>query len=230
MPIPFTPVRNDDAFATVTLRRGERTITLVAVMHVGPKPYWQATQAELDALEAGGAVIHSEGVGGQKQTTFRGWVRSGLMYGAVGAVSRSLRLICGWRAQKKALTYPKTWETHDLPVTTALDRVSTPALLRTFVLTQLFSPLAAVFIRTGRMSLHDVNDSDASLDIIDARNRHAIDEALAADRDVALIWGAAHIPGMVDLLEQVGFTIADVAWRQFWPDGAQKRAGTLAAA
>ena len=39
------------------------------------------------------------------------------------------------------------------------------------------------------------------------RNRYAIEQVLATDRNVALIWGAAHAQGMIKLLQKQGYSL-----------------------
>ncbi|WIB65680.1 hypothetical protein [Curtobacterium sp. MCBD17_040] len=220
---PFTAIGRDDAFATTTLRRSDgRTVTLVAVMHVAPPQFWALTQAQLDTPEAGGAAIHCEGVGdNQHGRPVSDVIRDVLIFAALRSVTGWLRLVCGWQRQRRGLTYRLSWETHDVSTGRALAAAPTSRLLRRTLATVITAPLAALLLRRGIFRVHQIQDGDSGLGLIDDRNRYAIDQALAADRDVALLWGAGHIPGMVDLLEADGFRVDGIRWRQFWPDGAQ---------
>ncbi|WIE81522.1 hypothetical protein [Curtobacterium sp. MCSS17_016] len=211
-------VREDDAFATITLTRAHRTITLVGVMHVGPEQYWKDTQAELDALEDAGTLIHCEGVGSADVRGMRNRARLSLMRVVTRSVSLWLRGVCGWKTQR-VLTYPSSWQRHDLPSDLALGSTTTRKLISVALLALIASPVAAWLLRTGRLTLFDVEATSNDLDVLDARNRYAITQALSACTDVALLWGAAHLPGMVALLEAEGFTVTNVTWRQFWPAG-----------
>lgn len=48
--------------------------------------------------------------------------------------------------------------------------------------------------------------------ILIPRNKFAVYSALATSGDVALFWGAAHLPGMTRLLKREGFRVVDSSW------------------
>lgn len=54
--------------------------------------------------------------------------------------------------------------------------------------------------------------------ILDDRDAFVLQHAVAeveAGRDVALVWGAGHVPGMVTSLCEAGWEVKDVRWRQW---------------
>ncbi|MGQ1798070.1 hypothetical protein ACT4S5_13170 [Kocuria oceani] len=49
--------------------------------------------------------------------------------------------------------------------------------------------------------------------VVDARNRYVLAEVFRNDRDAALAWGAAHLPGMGQILTDAGLELAGCCWR-----------------
>ncbi|MFK4790050.1 hypothetical protein [Microbacterium sp. ZW T5_56] len=98
------------------------------------------------------------------------------------AMSRGMSLTCdaiGFVNQRDALSYPPRWKHHDLGSATVF----------------------ASFRYLQLLKFRLLNDAV----VLDARNVYAIQAALQEDGDVALLWGAAHLPGMIRLLGEAGF-------------------------
>ncbi len=209
---------------TVTMRHAERTITLIGVMHTGPQQAWADVQRLLDRLEAGGSVVHFEGLNSAASAPWHARRKMRLF----AAMSRRMNLVfdaMGFVNQAEALSYPPRWKHHDLGSTTVFAAFRYLHLLRLRLLVSLvtsrpFRKIMTTAFLTQLLTESSNDEPETGLAalfnqavVLDARNLHAVNAALQEDGDVVLLWGAAHLPGMIQLLGEAGFEQTTIDWR-----------------
>lgn len=217
----------------LTYRRRGRpgAVTLIGVTHIGEVLYYQAVAALADQLEAHGAVVHYEMIGKPPRDELD--AASGEDLAAIGAFMdqmatgadqiAALMQYYGWAYQTDALPYPARWRNTDMHGLQLIRAIGTGKILarplsrKPSVGQDLLATCAAlgVFFRlAGRvpvmMALVARKGQDIPV-ILGERNKIALD-ALPADGDVVLIWGADHLRGIGRGLRRAGFRQAGRTW------------------
>jgi hypothetical protein len=218
-----------------TMRRDDRTVTLIGACHVGrPGYYAQIHQLVLGLIQAG-AELHFEGLHAERRETepverlLAEAAAPGLNLNTVEAAGQVLGLV----SQRRVLT-PLLQELPDarnIDVSTvdvfralSAKKIATlssdePGLIEE--IPQAWRPTAARLIlwalrHVGNpaLLLGAARGSRAHFAVIVDRNALAMYHALdtARTRDVVLLWGANHLPGMLRRLRRAGFILVRTEW------------------
>lgn len=208
-----------------THTRTGRLATVIGTFHFGHPNYYRDLREAIDKLEADGAVIqcensrlnkdHSADVDAHEHETLKQLQRASQL--------NSARLhAVGWAEQITELGCPDHWQVVDLTVLDiirrlgpvrarevarqmlrktkrpASDRRALPHMhLMTAIIMRVLSDDQRIVKVAGKGPADDV--------LLDARNQVALDAVAATDRDVVLIWGLAHLPGLDAGLAALGF-------------------------
>lgn len=198
-------IRNEQNQITVpiiTLKRGERSIILIGMIHVASEVFFKTVVSTLNKCEEAGFQILYEEVEGipsaEKQTLdllFNGLQKYGLY------------------SQLDFLQPHDSWKSADLSQAMDInfdngssheendddDMRSPEKYIRNILLPQLENP---------SMEIPDFEM------IINQRNEFAVRAILecAEKEGIATFWGCSHLPGMINLLEQAGFQIDKMEW------------------
>jgi hypothetical protein len=219
-------------------RASGHRVTLIAVIHVASRDYYEGIQSLIDAHESAGGAVLYEGLGSLSEAEIAALPpRERAVYRTLaplhelyGAFARSLDLVF----QGDAIRYDRLrWVNADIPLRELLHRwaesgapllplgeagangftmskgrlsrgLSALTLLQTPLMLTLLNRLHGRIPMLGR--LRELLLSD--------RNRAALDalESAAPGRDALVLYGAAHIDGLVDGLERRGYVAEDPRW------------------
>jgi hypothetical protein len=213
--------KNEIATVELTEPKSGKIITLIGVMHIGPLPYWVQINRVIKRVEARGDTIHYEMIHKNKNKS-KGLARikERLFISGVKRLNKSSER-AGWLGQKKMIEYKDSWKNHDSDAATALESLTLPAAFHVFATSLIFSPLTTFMFKHAPDVMfsvfEDETDEDAqnhagSASVIDVRNQVAVSAALEEPGNVALIWGAAHLEGMIELLEEQGYKETKIEW------------------
>ena len=237
--------------AIVEMRQGEtgRRVTLVGMIHVALASYYDAVNALIAEHEAGGGVILYEGLGSlsedevnqlspRERSIYRTLVPLHALYAAFAA-----RLDLAF--QEKAIHYDRgRWVHADLPLRELLrrwadsgapmlplgdlaaDKLNVPEGsfargLTGFMLLQTPLMLSAVtHLRGWVRPLARLSEL-----LISDRNRAALDALEATDpkADAVILYGAGHVPDLIEGLERRGFREANRRWLTAYTQAAPWR-------
>nr|BFE56471.1 hypothetical protein GCM10020063_009970 [Dactylosporangium thailandense] len=209
-------------------------ITLVGTLHFGRDAYFAGLRERIDALCEAGAVVHIE-ASGRVDGDHVGATEQELAVLAdmdrAAALGRRWAGELGWASQVDALGYPPHWHRHDLPGLEMLRRVGVPVMAR-FAARQRRAVDWPETDTTGlerhraRMAI-GLRSATAYTDktlrrlgrhpvfavVVNGRTAHALQQALAAEQDVVLVWGATHLPGFAAGLAEHGFAeVGEPEW------------------
>jgi hypothetical protein len=198
--------------ATVHLTKDNRHLELVGVMHFADNDFWERLDRMLDLRVAEGYTLQSEMItDGPK--VYRPMMRQ---------VGRLLTRE-GLGMQTQALHYSDgRFDIHDFTYQQVVAHVGR-VKASTLTLASLMAHVAVGLVgHEGRSTLFGeafVNRASGFTegrmgDMHAARERIAIDAAVAAGGDVTALWGAAHVPRMTDTLIAEGWEYEGIEWRQ----------------
>jgi hypothetical protein len=209
-------------------------ITIVGVMHIAHQNFWASTRVSLAASVNAGHVIHAEGVKPFVGPLLETDQRKVSMLAKLASVSLFFAELTGLPYQRHGLpmdglnakmidadvlTLVRLLEEEDLmEVSSQVDKmvkapdekqrralaVSLLWALKNQKLVQGIGKLLRPF-----SGLPDVNLTAA---VLDYRNEFAVSAAVKETKPVVLLWGAAHIPGMSDLLGKAGYVVDGEFW------------------
>jgi len=215
-----------------------RRVTLVGVVHVGSRDYFEEIQHQIDVHEASGGTVLYEGLGSlseaevaqlspRERTVYRTLAPLHELY---GAFARSLDLVF----QGDALRYDRTrWVNADIPLRELLRRwaESGAPLLplgdpggRGFSIpkTSLGRGVSALTLLQTPLMLTVLNRLHGHLPalgklrelLLSDRNRAALDalESAPGACDALILYGAGHIAGLVEGLERRGYICGERHW------------------
>jgi hypothetical protein len=207
-----------------------RRLTLVATMHLGDATYYDALSRLLADLAAAGADVHYERIRRaddadlteEERHRLDGVQASGYPVGLAAFVGA-----LGLELQGDRLALPagaRNVDVSDVELLRALgwDRyrrlVEPPAVNIDERAAPLARPAFRFLLKHGRtidrLRALSATNRQASRFMIGERNRVALNEALqpSAQGDVALVWGAAHLPGMARELRRHGYRLQSERW------------------
>lgn len=218
--------------AVWTLRHPKtgRTVSLVGTMHIGDGGYFDELSGILAGLAAGGAEVHLEGIAHRPEDRLTGWERDRLAEAkgwddleTSGAAVTLLQL-----ESQSHLRLPDGTRNIDLSHAELLRRVGWPAYRRLFASGPLESPPPGLrpFVRAAIRfqfrhsraieALRRLSPSHRRLNRVVIDERNAVGFAGARDtlerRDVALVWGADHLPGLARLFYRAGYRPIRESW------------------
>jgi hypothetical protein len=206
--------RNEIATVELTHQETGKVVTLIGVMHVGPRPYWTKINNIIRRREALGDTIHYEMIRkNQRKSKGLNGLKERLFIATVKRMNiESMK--AGWFGQKLMIDYKDNWKNHDTDAATSLGSMPLKSAIQGYIIVTVLSPiLRMVFEKTPDMLFtlpRELAESDAS--ILHARNELAVSAALAECGNVALIWGAAHLDGMIELLMEEGYVPTGTQW------------------
>jgi hypothetical protein len=222
-------------------RKTGRTVTLIAIMHVGTNSYFKKLNDIITGLEAKGALICYEGI---RPAAEKEWAAAADRERAVRGLSEPIRdrglaalsRYLGWVEQGAGLKYSSSWRNVDMTDLELIRRAQPHNISeQSDGFSNLFAGLtpeqfdvitgsgATLLIRllsldyfqlVERWSMRSVS-SDANQHVsrvmVEERNRGALAK-LPSDADAVLLWGSAHLPGLVAGLKKAGYRHRSTAW------------------
>lgn len=215
-----------------------RTVTMVATVHVAESAYYDRLAALVAELEAAGAVVYSEGIGlagerewGTASTSER--AARDEYFDELGGRFQAMGDYLGWVRQRFPLADVPSWRKVDMTdleftrrarlrdtgsrrtVQQLSARFSVPvrgigALLA--VLTQLeAADRFGVMVLLLDIAVHG-RDVRRERDVMVGERNRLLLEALSADEDAVLVWGAGHLPGLARGLRSAGYRRQATEW------------------
>lgn len=184
-------------FRLFTLTKGRKSIRLYSMIHIAPAEFFEARQAAWERDYRRGWVIQIEGMRG--------------MPFDLKEVYAEVAEVLGCVVQPR----PRVpFEVHDLTYQdfTFKDRFkmrSLHAVLKTFArIIKLADPeqMQETFFSKSHEPTDQIEGKLRFL--LDRRNQRAVDGALGTPRNVSMVWGVAHVPGIISLLQEQGYTLA----------------------
>jgi hypothetical protein len=178
--------------------RGEQTVQLVGMMHIGGREFYEAVEA---LLAKDNVLVLREGVSDREGHLPRG-LDYGRVAGELGLDTQSEQLDLGGRSVKVADLdmadfAPRTRELLQEVGELFASRTGGEALTRYLRMSRAIKPEDLELVRR---------------DVLARRNEHVLaelDTALAAHRAVAVPWGAAHMPELERGVLQRGFALRE---------------------
>jgi hypothetical protein len=179
--------------------RGDQTIHLVAMMHIGDSAFYETL---VESLPREGAIMLAEGV-----TDDSGLLSEGVSYGGVAAglgLVEQPWLGASGREHRYADVDVSEFSSETLELLTGVMKV-----LAAESLTEAFS----AYLEVSNMSSEDPWRTIEVLrhDLIEARNAHLLGEIEKSlgDYDIVVVpWGALHLPGIQESVRELGFAQA----------------------
>jgi hypothetical protein len=215
-------------------RPGEgRVVTLIGTSHIGEEAYYDRIRSLAASLEADGAVIQYEGVTATEEelTAAAGGdlaaVDAVIEYAADDDQLDALLFYLGWVSQGE-MQYEPSWRNVDIDIGRLVEAVDADTFTAVQVAAeeetmgiprQRLGPVraAALAARFRRGVIEwDVTAADGAMGrflavIADERNNLALSQ-VPQGRGAALLWGAAHLPGLTAVLEDRGFIEIKEEW------------------
>jgi hypothetical protein len=211
-----------------------RTVTLIGTMHIGDPGYFRELSAVVERLAAGGTVIQVEGISHRHDDRLTRWEHARLAEADGWTDPETAGAAAFRRAESQAtgLQLPADATNIDLSHGELLRRVGWRNYRRLFASQPASGaePVANAAVRAAvRLQLRHTRLLEG-LKAVRPRNRHVnrvvigernriafagAVEALAG-RDVALIWGADHLPGLARLFHQAGYRLRQQTWFAAW--------------
>ena len=192
-----------------------RRITVVTTCHIGEPAHYQQLHATIAACTRAGAIVHCEGsdriqpADNELTATERDTITE---RDRVRDVTASLVAGLGWTDQSTAFAdqVDLGWQFIDLPTIEIIRRMGTDKTLTRFRAEAQFLSRAACHLPTAHLlrikiaaalrlatrQKHRPRPAGHPYTVlIVERNRVALEAAHATDRDLVLLWGAAHLHG-----------------------------------
>jgi len=205
-----------------THRISGKRITTVGVMHAATDASWSELIDFLKEKENQGAAIHLEGV--QEAVGRTDYERASInTLTSLMMLGKKIANLTGLTYQTDAFANAPRWEKHDV---TKLDVVQKMSQKTLKVLGQVSAEDITISPRKALWSLRNMHiiaplgnlipftrGIISSEGILHQRNRFAVSAALDTDRDVVLVWGAAHLPGMDRILRDAEYDRSAHSWR-----------------
>jgi hypothetical protein len=233
--IRITGNRLSTAVRTFVHPRTARIVTLVGTMHIGEAGYFEELSSLLDGLAAGGAEVHVEGIHDREDRSMRSWERNYLAaaYSWAHPETSGAAAFLGVDSQGDRLRLPADARNVDLSHVELLRRVGRNNYRHLFG-----PPLADPSASGGgpvmravmrfelrhrgtlnRLRLLRGRNRKVQQVVIRDRNRVAFAAAVESlvRRDVVLVWGADHLPGLARLFALQGYHLR----REQWLDACQ---------
>jgi hypothetical protein len=207
---------------TVEYSSLDKRIKIVGIKHVASHQFWADLSAELATQHRDWTVHYERPMFLNPKSS---WTHRVKKYIYLSWSRRQGRMLAsaGYANQFDVLVVPSAWENHDIDGERALKALKLPVLMLMLPWICLVSLNRRVASFAGRALVRGLY-SDAGQSgsiaplmktsiVVDERNKLAVDAAIAAEGDVIMLWGHAHIRGMAELLERQGFLPQEVSWR-----------------
>lgn len=217
--------------ATWVYRRPDtgRTVTLVGTMHIGNARYFGQLSELLDRLAGSGTEIHVEGIAHRSEEGLTALERRRLAEAGAWADRETTgAAVAALQAESQSgLRLPDGSRNIDLSHLELLRRIGWNEYRRLFRpppagAPQLSGAAARAAIRfqlrhnRGLEILRGLSPRQRRLNRVVISERNAVAFAGAADalkeRDVALVWGCDHLPGLARLFVGAGYRLTEQRW------------------
>lgn len=212
-------------------------VTIIGVQHVAHDDFWDEINNALTEADEEGA-IHFEGVAPSNNVTDPLLKDKIAVFNAVLHHVDNLPELLNLTHQKDRIDRSrfKNGSVHDTDIQTVVSEMNFFQYQGVKLL------LAAVNATGGNLStmtpdfpekmfktiMDRKTNSKAGFDVLrlqsfakkhmlEARNTIAVNAAVKEDKDVTLLWGAAHTPGIGAQLESAGYVLIDTMWRTVIP-------------
>lgn len=203
--------------STQTWEHDGRRIRLIGMVHLADPRFFAETARLLQILEADGAEVYAESV-----IPADGMIPTVRVLQTLARHDSTVDLV----HQSIALPRQDSWQVVDMTLEQMLDAAHDRLALEKVVLggsavndrrvTRMVGavmrpalvPMVLVSSRIMPVMLgrnHEV--------VVETRNRLVMDAVLGSTSDAAVLWGAAHLPGMGRILAAAGYRRTDRAWR-----------------
>jgi hypothetical protein len=202
-----------------TYVRDGRTVILQGVCHVADAQFWKQLNGYLMRAEEVGFAVHFEGVTSDMEDPPNIFVDLG-----------GLASFLGLESQKTGLVYRPHWTRTDIPLSELVAGMSPETLAKMVdstgkmneflssmdghdqrrLIGSLIRRVMAFGLALPKAGPFAVGIKDPI--ILDRRNEVAARAAMEAEGDVVALWGAAHLPGIGDLLGDAGFRRVEQQW------------------
>jgi hypothetical protein len=199
-------------------------------MHIGDAGYFGELSDILAGLAAGGAEVHLEGIAHRPEDELDSWERDRLAEANGGDKETSGAAVAVLRLESQSgqLLLPDGTRNIDMSHAELLRRIGWPAYRRLFgpgpqqsaplALRPLVRAAIRFQFRHNRAieRLRSLSPEHRRLNRIIIGDRNAVAFAGAKDalerRDVALVWGADHLPGLARLFFRAGYRPVGERW------------------
>jgi hypothetical protein len=215
-------------------------IGVVGVIHLGEQSYFDTVSDYILDREDAGAQVHYEGLkpaSKVESVKFKAEAKQAeAMANSLNTMHYVIAEALGVQSQGESIDYASSWQNHDIGrvelvrllgakgvsrLTQLGDRAEkleaalSPELLAAtlraaFRFTPIFIPMGIVLRRHERKILVDHRNEIALAGIDDTLSEEP-------DRDIALLWGAGHLPGIGKGLQQRGYRLTDRSWLSAFP-------------
>lgn len=206
--------------ATDIYTKGSKVIAVVGVCHVAEPSYWEVLTRRISGYESMGYSVQYEKV------------RNDLPDGAESPLAtvklyEKLAEISSLKAQSEGLEYKSHWRNTDITMSQFMEFADISSSL-TKMVSEAGDTLDKMAEKTDKERLerdirsflcmipviHRFVPKNKKRDaiIIDLRNTVAADAMLNAEGNVVSIWGAGHLKGIGELLEDEGFSRESRVW------------------
>lgn len=227
--------------ATVTLGIGkdlnDHRISVFGVMHVADKAYYEWVQKYLDNRVTSGGVVHYEGIRPTNDMTRFTKFKVGFINlmtpkpQAKRPKETSTSLEEGFDneelvLQQDVMVYNKPdWFIADVTATALFSNIKLTKMIWGLLGLIMEGRKQPDYPNTRAMMLDAVSTPEKltkeftmldsvfpTKDILNYRNYYAAATAAQTMKNVSMLWGASHVPGIVDELVQYGYTVVKVHW------------------
>ncbi len=213
------------------------TIGFVGMIHAGNQEYYDDIAEYLRGAEKRGSVVHYEGVkkAVEGDELPEEWVEEAAeAFGQALPADLIIRHVRDAKKQREALAYQDHWQNHDVSMHEVVQRLGSEVvsefvkdagsiskaesefgpekfgkfLRKVLLALPTLAPLKDL-LKLGDRRMHDV--------IVTYRNEvalRAVRRQIAAEpgRDITLLWGAGHGPGVIKGLERLGYRKLGTTW------------------
>lgn len=219
-------------------RRTKSRISLVGMIHIGQQGYYDRIAEHVETTEQTGSVVHYEMV---KKSENAGdvepWIEEfqTTLSSGIGRIPiETMVKYLGCEKQLDALTYHPHWQNHDISIQELIRRAGPESMKKMVDGIKKFKDREEEMGEeaTGRMirkvfglmpvlsrvnNYLELGDQHLKSVIIDHRNDVALQAVRSQitdepSRDITMLWGAAHLPGIKSGLEQMGYRRSSKKW------------------
>ncbi len=210
-------------------------VHFVGMVHVGQQNYYSAVSDYVSGTEAEGSVVHYEMIkrpSPEEAAAYPEVVEQAGLLDGLGVLAEVISKSTNAVKQKEALQYQPHWQNHDISAV-ELTRLAGPESIQRLsdnikqlketesdLDPELFSKLVRGMFRIMPLVIPVNNlfgDKKLRSVVVDHRNDVAV-QAVAdqieaePDRNITMLWGAAHAPGISKGLERLGYNRTSRRW------------------
>lgn len=202
-----------DQYKTYTMiNQNNKTIKIHEMIHIAPKEFFEKKQRDFDNDLAYGFVLHHEGI----QNVPKKDNDLSLME-SYRKIAQALKFTVQEKPTQNVEYYDISWNDMNIAERTLIRSIEK---IVKFAAKQLeknvtkHNELAEELRHSILTMKNNLDNNNTSLlqkafsgFIVTKRNKIAVEHALSESKDVSLIWGAAHAPGIIQLLKKSGYAL-----------------------